>query len=474
TRSSGAATRRSSSLRARFGRTVLNRRAALLVPPLLAVAVVVAVQAWPRPVAAPINNTPIVEGADGLTDVRPPGEVIAVAGVDTSDTDRRIAFWQARIAANARDDISWTYLGDLFEIKGRQTGDVANYTSARDAYGTALDIAPGSAAAAIGAARIASTLHDFLGAQAGATQVLAADPKATGALAILFDASLELGELDTAQHALTLLENRSQTPAVTGRAARLAFIRGDTQGALELSRQAVTDSTDAGDPASSLAFYNFAHAEYALFAGDLDAAEAAYEASLAALPGYPLALYGEGRVAYARGDVEHAIALLEAATAALPRPDMVAYLGDLYAVAGRTADAIRQYDTVDFIHGLAAQGGAKVYDREYIGFLADHGRDSVTAIDLAASELVARKDVYGYDALAWAQHAAGNDADALTNARLSLASGTQDARLLIHAGLIELANGLTADGQAHITAGLVLNPSFSPLVVEAARVQVAP
>jgi len=41
-------------------------------------------------------------------------------------------------------------------------------------------------------------------------------------------------------------------------------------------------------------------------------------------------------------------------------------------------------------------------------------------------------------------------------------------------GLIELANGLTADGQAHLKAGLALNPSFSPLVVAAARAAVTP
>ena len=444
-------------------------------PPVLALVVVLAVQAWPHPVAAPVNNTtPIVDGTDNLTDVRPPGEVIAVSGVDTSDTDHRIAFWQARINANARDDISWSYLGDLLEIKGRQTGDIANYIAARDAYNTALDIAPGSAAAAIGAARIASTLHDFLGAQAGATQILAGDPTATGALAILFDASLELGELDTAQQALTLLEARIQTPAVLGREARLAFVKGDTQGALDLSGQAVTDSTSAGDPASSQAFYQFTHAEYELYAGDLDAAQTSYEASLTALPGYPLSLYGEGRIAYAKGDLPHAIALLEAATAALPRPDMVAFLGDLYELNGRQADATKQFDTVEFIHGLAANGGARVYDREYETYLADHARDTATAVDLATSELAYRKDVYGYDALAWAQHAAGDDADALTNARLSLATGTQDARLLIHAGLIELANGLVADGQAHLKAGLALNPSFSPLVVAAARAAVTP
>ncbi|HUP83593.1 MAG TPA: hypothetical protein VM284_05315 [Candidatus Limnocylindria bacterium] len=439
-------------------------------PPVLALLVVVAVQSWPHPTDAPVNNnTPIVEGSDKLTDVRPPGEVIAVAGVDTSETDRKIAFWQSRISANARDDIAWTYLGDLFEIKGRQTGDVTNYISARDAYATALDIAPGSPGAAIGAAHIAATLHDFLTAQGGATAVLESDPYATGAMAILFDASLELGELDTAEHALTLLMSRTESPAVVGREARLAFMRGDNASALKLSQQALNDSISGGDPASSVAFYQYTHAEYALLAGDVETAQAGYAASLESMPGYPLALFGEGRVAYAQGNIAHAIALLEGATAALPRPDMVAYLGDLYALDGRSADAAMQYDTVEFIHNLAAQDDARVYDREYVGFLADHGRDTATAVSLATEELVARKDVYGYDALAWALHAAGNEGDALTNARLALASGTQDARLLIHVGLIELANGLTTDGQAHVRAGLALNPSFSPLVVAAAR-----
>jgi tetratricopeptide (TPR) repeat protein len=443
--------------------------------PVLALLVVVGVQLGPRPVTAPpANVTPIVEGSDNLTDVRPPGEVIGVAGVDTSETDRKIAFWQARIGVNSRDDTAWTYLGDLFEIKGRQTGDVTNYISARDAYATALDIAPGSAAAAIGAARIASTLHDFLGAQAAATAVLEADPYATGALAILFDASLEMGQLDIAEDALALLLERTQTPAVVGRAARLAFVRGDTAGALELSGQAVLDATNAGDPAASVAFYQYAHAEYALLAGDLAVAQAGYDASLTALPGYPLALFGQGRVAYARGEIDRAIALVGAATAALPRPDMVAYLGDLYAISGRSDDAAAQYDTVEFIHGLAADGGAQVYDREYVAFLADHDRDTGTAVELATAELTTRRDVYGYDALGWALHADGNDADALVNARLALASGTQDARLLIHAGLIELANGLTAEGQAHLRAGIALNPAFSPLVIEQARAQVAP
>ena len=47
--------------------------------------------------------------------------------------------------------------------------------------------------------------------------------------------------------------------------------------------------------------------------------------------------------------------------------------------------------------------------------------------------------------------------------------GTQDPKLLYHLGMIELAVGRTADGQAHLRAALALNPAFDPLGAAAAR-----
>ena len=90
-------------------------------------------------------------------------------------------------------------------------------------------------------------------------------------------------------------------------------------------------------------------------------------------------------------------------------------------------------------------------------------------MQLAEDELTARKDVYGYDTLAWAQFAAGQQSEALATMNRALALGTVDAKLLIHAGLIELANGLADEGRTHIQQGLDLHPAFSPLVVQAAR-----
>ena len=40
--------------------------------------------------------------------------------------------------------------------------------------------------------------------------------------------------------------------------------------------------------------------------------------------------------------------------------------------------------------------------------------------------------------------------------------GTADAKIYLHAGLIEIANGLTDQGKAHLQQALALNPTVSP------------
>jgi tetratricopeptide (TPR) repeat protein len=452
----------------------LARRARYVLLPLAALAVVVAIQlsSQPAPVAqpaVPAAPLPQAEGVDQLTDITPADQVFSVAGVDTSDTDRRIAFWQARLSDTPRSDTSWTYLGELYDLKGRQTGDLSNYSAARDAYTKAVEISPASPTARLGLARISITLHDFRAALVAATGVLEEYPTADGALAIIFDAAYELGDLDIARTALAQLDARSASPAVTVRTARLAFVSGDTAIAARLSAEAADAAVARADSAASVAFYRYAAGEYALLAGDPAAADADFRAALESLPGYALAIAGRGRAAIARGDFEAAIGFLETATAAVPRPDHVALLGDLYALTGRTAEADEQYATVEFIHGLAAADGSRVYDREYALFLADHGRDVAQALELAQAESEVRHDVYGFDTIAWTLHANGREAEALTAIRQALATGTVDAKLLIHAGLIEIANGLPADGAGHLEQALALNPASSPLVVDAAR-----
>lgn len=448
-------------------------RARYLILPLLALIVVVGVQLSNSGAGRSTPTSPVLSAGD-TADLLPQTDISSLGTVDTSDIDRRIEFWRARADVHAQSENEWIVLGDLFDLKGRMTGDVAQYVAAQQAYQTAIGIAAHSSAAHSGSARVMATLHDFNGALSESTTVYQLDPNALGALGVMFDSSVELGHLEQAQSALAILQARSDSPAIPTREARLDFLRGDTASAARLAESATSEAADSGDLASSLAFYNYTAAEYELLAGNLDAAQSDYQSALALLPGYPIAIYGEGRIAYARGDMTTAIADLKAATAALPRPDMLAFLGDLYALSGDGADASEQYATVDFIAGMTTTSGAgHVYDREYGLFLSDHGRNVAHALDLAQNEIAIRQDIYGYDALAWALHANGRDAEALNASNTALSLGTVDPKLLLHAGLIELANGLTTQGQAHLQQALALNPTISPALVAAARTALA-
>ncbi len=443
-----------------------------LVPPIIALLVVVGVQLYngsSAPAAAPVTSADGQAHQQGVADPVPVTEVASIGAVDTSDIDRRIAFWRDRADANPKSELEWVYIGGLFDLKGRQTGDVSHFVAAREAYDHAIQIALNSSAAFGGSARIKATLHDFQGAIVEATKVLEIDPSANDAIGVLFDASIELGDLDNARLALERLDDRVDSPAVTIRQARLAFVGGDTNAAHQLAVDASEEAFDTAERPSTVAFYQYSAAEYALLAGDLDAAEDGYDDALASLPGFPLAVFGQGRVAYARGDVATAISRLESATAALPRPDMLAFLGDLYAANGEASKAADEYATVEFIASMAAQSAGAVYDREYSLYLSDHGLQPDHALGLAQAESEVRHDAYGYDALAWALHVNGRDDEALTQIDKALAVGTVDAKLLIHAGLIQIAAGNVSDGKAHIQRGLELHPAFSPVVIEMAR-----
>ncbi|MGZ8515099.1 MAG: tetratricopeptide repeat protein [Candidatus Limnocylindrales bacterium] len=393
----------------------------------------------------------------------------AVAGaVDTSDTDTRIVFWQARIKANPGSDAQYQYLGELFALKGRETGDIAQYALARQAFEAAIQLYPGNVVARSGLAVNLVTLHQWTDAIAQAKQILETDLRALGAVAVFGDASLEIGDLDTARAAFDTLRQKADGPAVESREARLAFLTGRTADAIRILDEAAEASANLNGSVEEQAFYHYSAGEYRFNSGDVAGAGREYSAALEVLPNYYLALAGRGRVAFAEGDLDGAIRFYQSAVAIIPKPELVAYLGDLYAVKGNQADAEAQYKTVDFIVKLN-QVQAQVFNREIALFQATHHRDTAHAVTIARAELQTRKDIYGYDALAWALYNDGQASAALAPAQQAVSLGTQDPKLLYHLGMIEIAVGHAADGQAHLRAALTLNPAFDPLGAAAAR-----
>jgi tetratricopeptide (TPR) repeat protein len=351
---------------------------------------------------------------------------------------QRVAFWEKRVAAGG-SYLDLINLADAYLDRSRISGGLDDLTRAAAALDRAARTAPYPSQVSVRRAQVAFALHDFTGAMRRADRVLRDEPTNLAALGVAADSRLELGDVTGAGQRYRQLAQLAPSPAAWSRLGRLSFLTGDPDAAIPLVSRAAVVSRQEGAPDAE-AFYEFQLGDMQRTTGDLAAAGAAYERALVALPDYVPAMAGLAAVRNAQGNRDAAISLLETATARLPQPELVAALGDLYALAGRTADAQAQYRLVDGIAQLSAATGS-VYDRQLDIFAADHDRGVAAAVRRARGELAVRRDVYGHDALAWALFKAGDLAEASREATAALALGTPDPRLAYHAALIFEAGG---------------------------------
>ena len=382
-----------------------------------------------------------------------------------------VTFWAERLQRRPRDIVSAVKLAETSIEHARATGDVTAYLRAEAAAAAALKAQPDYKPALATRATILVALHRFPEARAIAKTLLRDDPQDLVALGVLGDASLEVGDLATARQAYETLSLIGDSAASRIRRMRLAYVEGDTTNAIESARSAVAGAIDDGIEGSGLAFYHAALGDLLAATGHADEARSAYQDALNARPGWPAALAGIGRLDAGRGDLDGAIRSYDQAIATIPLPESLARRGDLLmlrAGQGDAAKATDDYATVEAIAKLAGDA-ANVYDRTLALYLADHHLDTSRALGLAESELKVRKDVFGYDAYAWALLAAGRPADAQQAMDQARAFGTVDARLLYHAGMIALANDRRDDARTLLRQALDLEPGFDPFGASRAR-----
>ena len=104
------------------------------------------------------------------------------------------------------------------------------------------------------------------------------------------------------------------------------------------------------------------------------------------------------------------------------------------------------------------------------GALLDANRGLAgSAVSQAEAEWATRQNIDAADALGWALHAAGRDAEALGYAQRATALGTRSASFLYHRGMIEQALGMAPQARATLSSALTTNPHFSPLFAPRAQ-----
>jgi len=361
----------------------------------------------------------------------------------------------------------FAFLGQLELERARLTGDVASYARAGRALEEAVMLAPRDPEPRALLAGVRFTTHDFLGAFELADRIYEGD-RNLGALAVRGDAELELGRYDEAAADYRVLAGaRPDDSSTLIRLSRLAFLQGGAAQAARLAANAERAATREGAFGASRSWYAAHHGRLSLEAGHYDEAARSYRRAVEAAPDYHVAISGLAGARAAQGRFDDAIRLYELAVALVPEPASLAALGDLYAATGDDRAAADRYATVEAIATLQAVN-RRLYDRQLALFRADHGGDLDEALEVARQGLETRRDVYGYDVLAWVLFRLGRPDEARDAIDKALAMGTPDARLWFHAGMISAGLGDDERARAELTRALALHPAFDPLLAPVA------
>jgi tetratricopeptide (TPR) repeat protein len=385
-------------------------------------------------------------------------------------TDSAIRSLQSRLKIYPQDYKSYDALGANYIQKGRETADASYYELAKAALDKSLDLVssgPDAASAKTHMAVVAMSEHQFEEALAWAQEALALGSGDPSPWAIVGDALTDMGEYDRAEDAYARLrdplhpEDESNGLAYerNSRLAYLQFLKGDATGAIQSMRSAIAVSMTLHLPAENIAWSQYQLGEICFKSGDLAGAEQAYRAGLAIDQNSYRNLAGLGEVRTAQERYPEAIALYQKAIAVVPYPAYAAALYDLYVQLGRSDDARKQTQLLEFISTLNPLN-ERLFYRELALFYADHNLKLKQSVELAKKELEVRHDIYTWDILAWVLFKNGSYPEAADAAEKALAFGTDDALLDFHAGMIELQLGRTERARTLFTRALALNPQF--------------
>ena len=285
------------------------------------------------------------------------------------------------------------------------------------------------------------------------------------------DANFDLGRYPEAFAAFERFASRRPSTASYSRIALAREIAGDLTGALQSMDLAGAKALPA-DP-EGFAWCRARSARLLLKLNRYDEAEGRLVEALRRVPDHAPSLAVAAEIAARKGLWEPAARLAERSLALEPEASVAAALVDYRRAMGDAAGEARAKKTVaDLDEKLP--GDHRLVHRPLALYFADHG-EPARGLAMAERELRGRKDVYGYDAYAWALYRASRAIEAVEPMKKALALGTVDPLLEFHAGEIARSAGDQAGARRHLARALKLDPRFHVLyAAEARRILAAP
>ncbi len=386
-------------------------------------------------------------------------ERAANARTSRMTTDQRIDFYRSLVAARPQNARYKVLLAAAFLQKMRETTDFGYVDRASKVLNEVLESHPSNYDALALRTQVQLEYHQFVQAAETARQLIRTAPNDPLNWGALGDALTEVGDYDAAGDAIQNMVNLRPDLASYNRAAHYRFLYNDTAGAIEIMKRAVNSGSNSPE---NVAWCLVELGDIYFKTGRIEEARNAYGAALQAFPRSHKAWGALGRLQTASGDTKSAIESYRHAQAITPLPDYAAALYDAYTAMGLKAEARKQRDTIDLIDRLAIANNEKL-NRNLSLIFSDHGWNLDRALQLAQAELDSRRDVYTYDALAWAYYKNGNTAEAEAAIDKALKLATPEPQFYYHAGVIAKALKKDQAAAAYLKRAISLNPLWPGL-----------
>ncbi|MFC8451672.1 hypothetical protein [Kitasatospora sp. NPDC057223] len=367
-----------------------------------------------------------------------------------------LAAARAVVRDRPQDAAAWEQLGLADLDRARLTLDPAGLADAEQSFRRSLALKPEANHGALaGSGMLANARHEFAEARKLGEQAVAMAPERAAGFLVLADAAIQLGDYPAATAAAQRLLDLAPTVPGYTRAAYDLETHGRAEEAKIALQRALESATTPGDTA----FCEHRLGDLAWEAGAVAEADEHYRRALAVAADDYYAQAGRARVAAATGHPEAALRGYRELVERLPLPQFLLELAELELAMHQEEAARRQLDTLAGEVGLLEAAGGPV-DPSLALYQADHA-DPVVAVRLLRGEWERRRSVLVADALGWALHRAGQDAEAVGLLRQAAATGWHNALFAYHRGAVEAALGLP-EAAADLREALALNPRFSP------------
>ena len=353
---------------------------------------------------------------------------------ERGNRDVQIRVWHQALDADPTSALALGQLAALHLQRAREGGSWDDYLKAEAfARRSIAKRTNRNASTSVTLISVLLAQHRFTEARVVADDLVAREPDIPEYRAALGEVAMELGDDTTADRMFRSVWANRATLTIGARIARWLEINNHVAEARRLLITARDDALSRRDVASETkAWFALRVGDLELRSGHLNAAESAFESGLEIEPDDPRLMAAMARLAAARHDYRDVVDWGERAIGLQLDPATLGLVGDAYAALGNRAKSDEYFHTLEV--AVSMQPGA--YHRAWSLYLLDHGLKVDDVLQKAQDELRDRKDVYGYDIVAWALEKSGKHTEAQQAMQQALRLHTPDPLLVRHAKVI--------------------------------------